>query len=155
MHEGQLLFDAAKTVCARAARGYMQARSMLSLNQPMPKIPARSSIIRPMALTSSWPSCTNRMTALHACMETTGTYRESIAEFQVDAGLPSASSIPRNRPERMSGYSNVATTLMVSARIPVLKANDSMPCSHARWRIGREVICTSDTWLVMPMTKEK
>ena len=51
-----------------------------------------------------------------------------------------------NKPEMM---------LMLRARITVLKAKERSPCSRARRRMEREVTFTSDTWQVIPMTKEK
>jgi hypothetical protein len=45
--------------------------------------------------------------------------------------------------------------LMLRARITVLKAKERRPCNRARRRIEREVMLTSDTWQVIPMTNEK
>lgn len=51
--------------------------------------------------------------------------------------------------------SKLAIILIDSAMIIVLKANDNIPCSKASRRMTPDVICTSDTWLVMPMINEK
>jgi hypothetical protein len=37
----------------------------------------------------------------------------------------------------------------------VLNANEISPCAQARRRISLEEISTSDTWNVIPITKEK
>lgn len=47
------------------------------------------------------------------------------------------------------------TTLIVNATITVLKTNESIPCINTNRRILFEVICISDTWKVIPITKEK
>ena len=51
-----------------------------------------------------------------------------------------------NRPEMM---------LMLRPRMAALKPKAIRPCSSARRRRLRALIVTSETWLVMPMTKEK
>ena len=48
--------------------------------------------------------------------------------------------------------SKPATTLMLSAKISMLKPNDSTLWTNVRRRISREVTCTSDTCEVMPTT---
>jgi len=53
---------------------------------------------------------------------------------------------PQNRLEMM---------LMLRARMAVLKTNESTPWMRASLRIRRDVTCTSDTWQVIPITKEK
>lgn len=45
--------------------------------------------------------------------------------------------------------------LMAKATIKVLKAKESSPCIQVSLLILLEVICTSETWKVMPTTKEK
>ena len=45
--------------------------------------------------------------------------------------------------------------LRLIARITVLNPNESKPCSRTIRRMRREVSWTSETWHVMPMTKEK
>ena len=45
--------------------------------------------------------------------------------------------------------------LIESAKITVLKTNDSNPCTKARRRILCELTCTSETWQVIPITNEK
>ena len=49
----------------------------------------------------------------------------------------------------------VAMVLIASARITVLNPKESMPWTRTSCRNSRDVICTSETWNVMPMTKEK
>jgi hypothetical protein len=44
---------------------------------------------------------------------------------------------------------------MVSAIIVVSKTKEINPCKSASRLNLREVICTSDTWKVIPKTKEK
>jgi hypothetical protein len=44
---------------------------------------------------------------------------------------------------------------MLSATIAVLKAKEIKPCIQVNRRTPREVTSTSDTWKVMPTTKEK
>lgn len=48
-----------------------------------------------------------------------------------------------------------ATRLMAKATINVLKAKESSPCIHVNLLILLELICTSETWKVIPTTKEK
>ena len=48
-----------------------------------------------------------------------------------------------------------AMMLIVNAKMIVLKKNDKTPWSKLNRRIVRDVTSTSDTWLVIPMTKEK
>ena len=43
----------------------------------------------------------------------------------------------------------------LSARMTVLNRNPSSPCAAASRRSVRRVICTSDTWNVIPSTSEK
>ena len=52
-------------------------------------------------------------------------------------------------------FDKPAITLIVSATITVLKAKDKMPCNNASLRNRFEVTSTSDTWNVIPRTKEK
>ena len=54
-----------------------------------------------------------------------------------------------------SGYTNPEIILMLNATIAVLKAKDIIACNNAIRRIAREDISTSDTWNVIPITKEK
>src|SRR5579883_314379 len=49
----------------------------------------------------------------------------------------------------------LAAMFTVSANNATLKMNEMMPWTEAVWRIGRQVIATSDTWLVIPITNEK
>jgi len=51
--------------------------------------------------------------------------------------------------------SALARILTASASTPVLKKKDSTPWASVSRRIGRDVTCTSETWQVMPTTKEK
>lgn len=46
-------------------------------------------------------------------------------------------------------------TLTASATITVLKKNDTTLCTSTMRRRAPWLICTSETWAVMPMTKEK
>src|SRR5207248_7241497 len=48
--------------------------------------------------------------------------------------------------------SNVAMVLIARARITVLNPKESMPWTSTSCRNSRDVICTSETWNVMPMT---
>ena len=43
----------------------------------------------------------------------------------------------------------------LNATITALNPNASSPCIKAMRRTRRDVICTSEVWQVMPMTKEK
>ena len=45
--------------------------------------------------------------------------------------------------------------LMLRARMAVLNKNESTPWMRASLRIRCDVTCTSDTWQVIPITKEK
>jgi hypothetical protein len=46
-------------------------------------------------------------------------------------------------------------TLILKATIAVLNAKAISPCAQARRRICLDEISTSDTWNVIPITKEK
>ncbi|SDM84468.1 hypothetical protein SAMN04488084_11568 [Pedobacter antarcticus] len=48
-----------------------------------------------------------------------------------------------------------AIILMLRATMMVLNAKAKTPCIQASLLILLEVICTSETWKVMPITKEK
>ena len=48
-----------------------------------------------------------------------------------------------------------AIKLTVSATTNVFNANDKRPCISACRLISRDVISTSDTWKVIPITKAK
>lgn len=48
-----------------------------------------------------------------------------------------------------------AIILILIATIAVLKKKARIPWSKDKRLSDREVICTSETWLVMPITKEK
>jgi hypothetical protein len=50
---------------------------------------------------------------------------------------------------------NPDTTLMVSATRSVLNAKDSNAWTSASLRSSREEMVTSETWKVIPITKEK
>jgi len=56
-------------------------------------------------------------------------------------------------PERNS-FTRSKTVLIKSARMMVLNPKASTLCRSASRRIRREVICTSETWQVMPITNE-
>lgn len=45
--------------------------------------------------------------------------------------------------------------LMLNPRMARLKTNETIPCKSASRRICCELIETSETWLVIPMTNEK
>lgn len=64
-------------------------------------------------------------------------------------------SRPHPVPAHAGDQARPATTLTLSAMMITLKKNAMMLCASATCRIERSVICTSDTWNVMPMTAAK
>src|SRR6185437_3167533 len=84
---------------------------------------------------------------------------------RTNASVPAEASSPRSGLEqcaRQRGqnpasvrYSSPAARFTVSARMIVLNRKLSRPCIAARRRNLRDVICTSETWNVMPSTREK
>ena len=62
---------------------------------------------------------------------------------------------PRPHERGYDRYTNPAMIFTNIARIAVLNMNEIKPCRSASRRIFGDEICTSDTWQVIPMTKEK
>src|SRR5262249_30580230 len=64
---------------------------------------------------------------------------------------------PQHQQQRLDDlrHMRLATMFTVSARTTRLKKNDRTPCIEATRRMTLLVIETSDTWEVMPMTREK
>jgi hypothetical protein len=78
--------------------------------------------------------------------------------------IPSTRGMRRGCDRWLENYRDLMTALCqsalaamftVSASSAVLKMNEMMPCAATVWRIGRQVIDTSETCDVMPITKEK
>ena len=59
---------------------------------------------------------------------------------------------PNKQQGRRAYWSAPATTLILSATISMLKANDNTLCTSVSLRISRDVTRTSDTCDVMPTT---
>jgi len=57
--------------------------------------------------------------------------------------------------EEQRSYNRPDTVLISSARMSVLNPNERTLWARVMRRIRRDVICTSETWQVMPTTKEK
>src|SRR4029453_15398081 len=64
---------------------------------------------------------------------------------------------PQHQQQRLDGlrHMRLATMFTVRARTTRLKKNDKTPCAEATRRMTLLVIATSDTWEVMPITREK
>src|SRR5215469_2889456 len=55
----------------------------------------------------------------------------------------------------LPGYRIPEARLTVNAKMTVLNRNESNPCTKARRRSPGELIWTSETWQVIPITNEK
>jgi len=82
-------------------------------------------------------------------------YFPGVPIFFVISGYLVSASYERSESLMRYFWNRPAAMFTVIATMAVLKKNDSAPCATTMRRTGFSVTATSETWNVMPTTKEK